>query len=76
MAIAIEGFTIVVLKERIEESYDGGLPALALLVSNGTALADDDLWRGLLFRCVGIRPGSITGWQVARCGRDLISRSC
>ena len=45
MAIAIEAYSIVALKERIEDNYDGGLPAFATLVSNGTCLADDDLWR-------------------------------
>ena len=45
MAIAIEAFSIVALKERIEENYAGGLEAFASLISNGTLLADDDLWR-------------------------------
>lgn len=45
MAIAIEAYSIVALKERIEDNYEGGLQAFSSLISNGTVLADDDLWR-------------------------------
>ena len=45
MAIAIEGFSIVGRKARLEENFDGGLEALSKIVPNATELADDDLWR-------------------------------
>ena len=45
MAIAIEGFSIVGIKSRIEEKYPNGLAGLSAAVPNVTALADDDLWR-------------------------------
>ena len=45
MAISIEGYSIVGLKSRIEENYDGGIAGLSKLVLNATELADDDLWR-------------------------------
>jgi hypothetical protein len=45
MAIAIEGYTVVGLKARIQEKYQGGLTALSGVVPNSTELADDDIWR-------------------------------
>jgi len=45
MAIAIEAYSIVALKERIEDNFDGGLQAFSSLIANGIFLADDDLWR-------------------------------
>ncbi|HEY2249427.1 MAG TPA: tetratricopeptide repeat protein, partial [Planctomycetaceae bacterium] len=45
MAIAIEGYSIVALKSRIEEKYAGGLAAFSKTVPNSTELADDSLWR-------------------------------
>jgi len=45
MAIAIEGFSVVALKDRIDENYDGGLDAFARITPNKTALADNHLWR-------------------------------
>lgn len=45
MAIAIEGFSVVALKDRIDENFDGGLDAFAKFIPNNTALADNHLWR-------------------------------
>lgn len=45
MAIAIEGFSVVALKDRIDENFDGGLEAFARFIPNNTALADNHLWR-------------------------------
>lgn len=45
MAIAIEGFSVVALKDRIEENFDGGLDAFAKFIPNNTALSDNHLWR-------------------------------
>jgi tetratricopeptide (TPR) repeat protein len=45
VAIAIEGFSVVALKSRIEEQFPGGLAALSQKVPNATELSDDDLWR-------------------------------
>lgn len=45
MAIAIEGFSVVALKARLEELFPGGMEALSGIVPNATELRDDDLWR-------------------------------
>lgn len=45
MAIAIEGYSVVGLKTRLAENFDGGLVALSQIVPNATELVDDDLWR-------------------------------
>lgn len=45
MAIAIEGFSVVAIKSRVEELFPGGLEALSNIVPNATELSDDDLWR-------------------------------
>jgi len=45
MSIAIEGFSVVALKSRVKERFEGGLPALSKRVPNATEIADDDLWR-------------------------------
>jgi hypothetical protein len=45
MAIAIEAYTVIALRSRIEEKYEGGVEALSKAAPNQTALADDDLWR-------------------------------
>jgi|GEM_PF-2205812 len=45
MAIAIEGYTVVGLKSRLEEKLEGGVGELSRQVPNATEVADDDLWR-------------------------------
>ena len=45
MSIAIEGYTVVVLRSRSERSYEGGLEALQHSSPNSTGFMDDDLWR-------------------------------
>jgi len=45
MPIAIEGYSVVGLKCRIEENFSGGIQALSEIVPNSTELVDDDLWR-------------------------------
>ncbi|MDB5346954.1 MAG: hypothetical protein JWP89_5331 [Schlesneria sp.] len=45
MAIAIEGFTVVGSKSRIQEDFEGGLAALSQMTPNATELTDDHLWR-------------------------------
>ena len=45
MAIAIEGFSVVVLRDRADDAIDGGVEILSTTTPNGTAIMDDDLWR-------------------------------
>lgn len=45
MAIAIEGYSVVGLRTRIDDQYTGGIEALSSKVRNSTELKDDDLWR-------------------------------
>lgn len=45
MAVAIEGFSVVVLKERIHQQLDGGESELDELAGNSQVLADDHFWR-------------------------------
>jgi tetratricopeptide (TPR) repeat protein len=45
MAIAVEGYSLIGLKQRIAEKYPGGLAKLSQAVPNAMELADDDLWR-------------------------------
>lgn len=45
MAIAIEGYSVVGLRSRIDEKYVEGMSMLSSRVPNSTELMDEELWR-------------------------------
>jgi hypothetical protein len=51
MAVALEGYTVVGLKSRIDEKFAGGVEALTQAAPNQMVLADDDLWRCSFMVC-------------------------